>query len=151
MRIHTKQVFQMTDSGEYILLESHGYDYAGPVAQCFGGDTDETQTTTTTQEIETTTLGLQDIEGIGIAAGGDVEFNQDVTDLGAIQGAFDFAESSAGQAASLAEKSIAISGAAVKTVGEATRSDTSQALVKIAMFASLAVGVFFVARVFKGA
>ena len=76
---------------------------------------------------------------------------QTVTDLGAIQGAFDFAGDVGRQAGELSEQAIAISAGAVKTVGEATRGDTQQGLVKIAGFAALAVGVFFVANAFRRA
>ena len=114
------------------------------MAKVFGGKS----RTTTVQETTTTQVGLQDIEGVGIAATGDVEFMQTVTDLGAIQGAFDFAGDVGQQASELSERAVAISASAVKTVGEATRGDTQQGLVRIAGFVALAAGVFFVARAF---
>lgn len=143
MKINTRTVWQLTDDGMHIV-EQDSHDYDGPVSHAFGGKSSTTSITETTQEISTVNVA----EGVGIISQGDVEFNQTVTDLGAIQGAFEFAESVGDQAGELAERAISISAGAVKTVGEARRSDTSQSLVKIAGFAALAAGVFFVARAF---
>lgn len=146
MKINTRTVWQMDADGMHIV-EQDSYEYSGPVSQAFGGKSSTTSVTETTQEIQT-----QNVEsGVAIIADGDVEFTQSVTDLGAIQGAFEFAESVGDQAGELAERAIAISAGAVKTVGEATRSDTSQALVKIAGFAAAAVGIFFIAQSFRRA
>ena len=92
MRITTRLVFQMNNDGTFTELERDSYDYHGPVAQAFGGSS-KTRSTTTT-DIDTTQVGIESVEGIGIAAAGDVEFNQDitVTDLGAIDSSFEFAE-----------------------------------------------------------
>jgi hypothetical protein len=143
MKINSKTVWQMTDDGMYIVAQD-SHEYHGPVAQAFS-------TSDTTSITETTNIGIQDVQGIALGAGGDIEFNQQVTDLGAIQGAFDFADSISEQAGETVEQALGISAQAAQTVGEFTRSDTSQGLVKIAMFASLAVGVIFLARIFKGA
>ena len=143
MKINTKTVWQLTDSGMHII-EQDSHQYVGPVAHAFGGDSETSTSTTTTQDIDTTTLGIQDIEGTALAAGGDIEFNQTITDSGAVQGAFDFASDVSGQFVDLAEQAIAVSAGSIKTVGEATRSDTQQGLVQIAKFAALAVAVIFV-------
>lgn len=143
MKINTRTVWQMDAAGMHIV-EQDSYEYNGSVSQAFGGSK-TTSITETTQEISTVNVA----EGVGIISQGDVEFSQTVTDLGAIQGAFDFAGSVQDQAGELAERAIAISAGAVKTVSEAGRSDTSQGLVKIAGFVALAVGVFFVAQAFR--
>ena len=92
MRITTRLVFQMNSDGTFTELERDSYDYHGPVAQAFGGGS-KTQSTTTT-DIDTTQVGIESVEGIGIAAAGDVEFNQAITltDQGAIESSFEFAE-----------------------------------------------------------
>ena len=131
-----------------------------------GGRSSTASTTQSSQVVDTTSVGLQDIEGVGVAGGRDVEFTQNITDGGAIQGAIGVAESSfdfagefgddafnfasdvARQAGQTAQQAVATSAAAIKTAGDATRSDTSQALVQIAKFAALAAGAFFVARAF---
>ncbi len=132
-----------------------------------GGKSKTVNSQTTTQDIDTTSVGLQDIDGVGVAAGGDVEFNQTVTDLGAIQGAFDFAESSldfagefgddafdfandiAKQSGENVQFALATSADAIQKVGDATRSDTSQALVQLGKFAALAVAAVFAFRSFS--
>lgn len=92
MRITTKLVLQMNDDGSFTELERESYEYDGPVAQCFGGDTESTTETVT--DIDTTQVGIESVEGLGIAAAGDVDFNQTITqtDQGAIAGAFEFAQ-----------------------------------------------------------
>lgn len=160
MRINTKLVYQMTDTG-MILLERESYEYLGDVAQCFGGRSTTTGPTTT-QEIETTTIGLEDIEGIGIGAGRDVEFTQNITDAGAIQGAigvaessfdfagefgseaFDFASDIAQQAGQTAQQAVETSRQAIGVVGTGGQSEISGQLFKFGGIAAIALAAIFV-------
>lgn len=129
MRVTTKIVFQMNRDGTFTELERDSYEYHGPVAQAFGGDSDTESTTTTTTDIDTTQVGIESVEGIGIAAAGDVAFNQDITltDRGAIEssfefaeeigsGAFDFASDISRQAGETARAAVATSRQAIATV-----------------------------------
>lgn len=92
MRITTKLILQMNDDGSFTELERDSYEYDGPVSQAFGGSSKTSSTTTT--DIDTTQVGIESVEGIGIAAAGDVTFRQDITltDQGAIASSFEFAE-----------------------------------------------------------
>jgi hypothetical protein len=121
MRVYTKQVFQMHDDGSFELLECESYEHHGPVAQCFGGSTEST--TQATQITETTSVGLSEISGIGIAGGGDVDVSLETTDLGAIQGAFDFAEGAFDFASSVSEQASEVSQAAVASSLTGGQSD----------------------------
>lgn len=127
MRITTRLVLQMNADGSFTELERDSYDYSGPVALAFGGDSDTTSTTVT--DIDTTQVGIESVEGIGIAAAGDVEFNQQITlsDQGAIDasfefaeeigsGAFDFASDISRQAGETAQQAVAVSRQAIATV-----------------------------------
>lgn len=98
MRITTKLVLQMNADGSFTELERDSYDYNGPLALAFGGGSETTSTTVT--DIDTTQVGIESVEGIGIAAAGDVEFNQQITltDQGAIASSFEFAEEIGGGA-----------------------------------------------------
>lgn len=143
MKINTRTVWQMTDNGDYVLLEQESYEYNGPIIQAFGGRS-TTVGPQTTQEIETTTVGLQDIEGIGVAAGGDVEFTQTVTDQGAIQGAFDFATDIAGQGFQAAQQAVETSRQAIGLVGTGGQSEISGQVFKFGGLAVAAIAAIFI-------
>ena len=79
-----------------------------------------------TQTTDTTSLGLQDIEGTAVAAQGDVEITQNISDQGAIENAFGFADSFSenafefandvsAQASNLSERAIETSQQALAT------------------------------------
>lgn len=99
-----------------------------------------TTQTTSVQDIDTTTVGLQDIDaGIAVAAGGDVFL--ETTDLGAVQGAFEFGERSfdfagefgqeafqfgsdiARQAGQTAQEAVEVSRQAIATVATGGATD----------------------------
>jgi hypothetical protein len=166
MRINTKIVWQMNVDGTFTELGRESYEYEGPVACAFGGRSTTTGPTTT-QEIETTTIGLEDIEGIGIGAGRDVEFTQNITDAGAIQGAigvaeksfdfagefgseaFDFASDIAQQAGQTSQQAIEVSRQAIGVVGTGGQSEISGQLFKFGGFAVAALAaIFILPRVF---
>ncbi len=92
-----------------------------------GGKSKTQSESTVTQETSTTSTGLQDTEGFAVAGGGDVEVNLQTSDLGAVQGAFDFSEEfgrSAFQFASeVAESASESSQAALATVSTGGESD----------------------------
>lgn len=127
MKIYTKYVCQMNDDGTFTELESESYEYDGPVAQAFGGSSRTASTTTT--DIDTTQVGIETVEGLGIAAAGDVDFEQNITqtDQGAIESsfefagefgedAFNFASDVAQQAGSTAQQAVETSRQAIATV-----------------------------------
>ena len=127
MRITTKLVLQMNVDGSFTEIERDSYDYDGPLAQAFGGGSETTSTTVT--DIDTTQVGIESVEGIGIAAAGDVEFNQQITltDQGAIDSSFEFAQEIGGgaldfasdisrQAGETARAAVATSRQAIATV-----------------------------------
>ena len=127
MRITTKLVLQMHVDGSFTELERDSYNYDGPLAQAFGGGSETTSTTTT--DIDTTQVGIESVEGIGIAAAGDVSFRQDITltDQGAIDSSFEFAQEIGGgaldfasdisrQAGETARAAVATSRQAIATV-----------------------------------
>lgn len=166
MRINTKLVYQMTVDGMEII-ERESYEYDGPIACAFGGKSSTSAATTTTQEIETTTIGLEDIEGIGIGAGRDVEFTQNITDAGAIQGAigvaeksfdfagefgseaFDFATDIARQAGETSQQAVETSRQAIGVVGTGGQSEISGQLFKFGGIAVAALAaIFILPRVF---
>ncbi len=98
-----------------------------------GGKSKTQATTQTSQVTETTSTGLQDTEGFAAAAGGDLEVNLQTSDLGAVQGAFEFAEGAfefasdaAQRAAQSSERAIETSQAAVATVATKGQSDLSK-------------------------
>lgn len=130
MKVTTKAVYQMHDDGSFELLEKESHDYSGPVAQCFGGDSDTSSETTNI--VETNQAGIESVEGLGIAALGDVSV--ETTDLGAVQGAFDFTQNFAdsafdfandtqSQAADISERAIETSQRALATVATGGQSD----------------------------
>lgn len=106
-----------------------------------GGRSRTSSSTTTSQDIDTTQVGIEGVEGVGIAAAGDVEFNQEVTDLGAVQGAFDvvggsldfagefggeafdFASDIARQAGQTSQQAVETSRQAIATVATQGQSD----------------------------
>lgn len=171
MKINRSTEWQMTDKiGEYILLEQDSYKHEGAVSQCFGGRSKTESTTTTTQDIETTQFGQESITGIGLQAGGDIEFTQEVTDLGAVQGAFDvvggafdftgefaqdafdFANTSQRQASELAQRSIDTSQKAVATVATGGAVDLAGVNAKtIAIIAAAAAAIFIIPQIVRRA
>lgn len=130
MKIYTKCVYQMNPDGTLTELETESYDYHGPVAKAFGGSGGRTTTSTTsTQDIDTTSVGIESVEGLGIAAAGDVDFEQNITqtDQGAVEAsfefagefgedAFNFASDVAQQAGSTAAQAVETSRQAIATV-----------------------------------
>jgi len=128
-----------------------------------GGRSRTTAETTSIQDIDTTNVGLQDIGGIGIAGGGDVVANIEVTDLGAVQGAFDFAgdfgdgafmfaNDVARQAGELSERAIETSQQAVATLATGGQSDIARIDQKsIAIAAAALVAVLVLPQVFRRA
>ena len=163
MRIYTKRVFQMNQDGSFTELESDSYEHSGPVAKCFGGRSSTDSTTTSTQTVETTNVGLQDIAGIGVAGGRDVNVQIETSDLGAIQGAFDFtggfgesafefASDVARQAGETSERAIETSQLALATVATGGQSDLSRIDSRTIGFAIAAlVAVFVLPTLFRRA
>ena len=159
MRITTRLVFTFNDDGTFTELERDSFDYDGPVAQCFGGKSKTSSVVETTQVTETTSVGLQDTSGIGIAGGRDVSVQIETTDLGAIQGAFEFSESAfqfagdvARQAGETSERAIETSQAAIATVATGGQSDLSKIDSRTIGFAIAAlVAVFVLPQVFRRA
>lgn len=165
MKIYTKVVYQMNDDGTMTELESDSYDYDGPVAKCFGGDGGRTTTqTTSTQDIDTTSVGIESVEGIGIASAGDVNFNQEITqtDQGAVaasfefadeigDSAFDFAGDIARGAAETSQRAIETSQRAIATVATGGGSDVAGINQKtiVAVMAGLAA-IFIIPAIIRG-
>lgn len=170
MKINRKTEWQMTDKiGEYILLSEDSYEYAGAVSRCFGGRSSTAATTTTTQDTDTTQLGQEDISGIGIqSAGGDIEFTQEVTDLGAVQGAFDtvggaldftgefaqdafdFANTSQNQASAIAQRAIDTSQQVAATAVTGGASDLAGINQRtIAIIAAAAAAIFLLPQLIR--
>lgn len=133
------------------------------MSNLFGG----TRSNTSTAQTSTNTQRTQSLENVGTNVSdieGDVEFNQQVTDQGAIQGAVDIAgralqtvehtaDESFGFARDVSTQSNQVSRAAVDTlssaitrVGDATRSDTTETFRRVALYAAIAVAVIFGAR-----
>lgn len=88
MRINTRAVWQMIDTG-YVLLERDSYEYDGPCAAAFGGDSDTSTSSST--ETNTQNLNLQGIEGVGIAGVRGGRVNVETTDHGTVEAARDVA------------------------------------------------------------
>ncbi len=99
-----------------------------------GGKSKTQSESTVTQETTTTSTGLQDTEGFAVAGGGDVEVNLQTSDLGAVQGAFDFtqdfsesafefASDAQRQAGEISERAIETSQAAIATVATGGKTD----------------------------
>ena len=160
MRISTRTVWQMNPDGSFTELERESYDYDGPLAQAFGGRSRQTTQTTSTQDIDTTSVGLQDVQaGVAVAAGGDVFL--ETTDLGAVQGAFTFGERSldfagefgaeafdfgsdiARQAGQTAREAVEVSRQAIATVATGGATDlqagSTRQLLTVGALAALAV------------
>jgi len=163
MRITTRLVFQMNPDGTFTELERDSYEYDGPVALAFGGDSDTSSETTT--DIDTTQVGIESVEGIGIAAAGDVSFNQDITltDQGAIESSFEFAEEIGGgaldfasdvsrQAGETARAAVETSRQAIATVATGGATDLANINAKTIGFivAGLAA-VFLIPRLIRSA
>lgn len=148
MRINTKVVYQMNDDGSFTELERESYEYDGPVAMAFGGDSSSSTHTETSQDIDTTTVGLQQESGLGLAAGGDIEFRGTFTDQGAIQvaqniaersfdfsgefadEAFGFARDVATQSGQTSQQAVEVSRQAIGVVGTGGQSEITQQLFK---------------------
>ena len=176
MKINRRTEWQMTDEiGEYILLCKDSYEYRGRISRCFGGRSTTTAVTETVQDIDTTQFAQEDITGIGLQAGGDIEFTQEVTDLGAVQGAFDvvggtldfagetvgegfgfgrdalaFAESSQEQASAIAQRAIGTSQQAVATVATGGATDLAGINQRtVAVIAAAAAAIFIIPQVIR--
>lgn len=133
MKVTTKAVYQMHDDGSFELLEEESHHYEGPVAKCFGGDS-ETRSETT-NIVETNQSAIESVSGgIGISSLGDVSLELETTDLGAVQGAFDFTQNFAdsafgfandaqAQAADISERAVETSQRALATVTTGGQSD----------------------------
>ena len=128
-----------------------------------GGRSRTSSATTSTQDIDTTNVGLQETSGIGVAGGGDVTVDIETTDLGAIQGAFDFTQDFsedafnfagdvARNAGRLSERAIETSQAAVATVATGGQSDIQKIDQKTIGFALAAlVAILVLPQVFRRA
>lgn len=144
MKVNTKTVWQMTDNGMHII-EQESHEYEGPVAECFGGDSDTSSEVTTITE--TNQAGIQDNQGLAFASGsGDLDIAIETTDLGAIDQAFDFGQAAlqfgndqAGQAAQLAESAIASTGGALRTVQTGGVADLANIGSRTLIFGGLAI------------
>ena len=134
MKVTTKAVYQMHDDGSLELLEEQSHEYEGPVAKCFGGDSDTSSETTNV--VETNQSAIETIESgaLGISSLGDVDLEIQTTDLGAVQGAFDFTQNFAdsafdfandaqSQAADISEGALETSQRALATVATGGQSD----------------------------
>lgn len=110
----------MNIDGTFTKLESDSYEYDGLVAQCFGGRSRTSSATTSTQEIETTSVGLQDVQA-GIAVAGTGPISIETTDLGAVQGAFEFGESSLDFAGEFGREAFDFGGDIARQAGETSR------------------------------
>ena len=119
----------------------------------FGGGSKTRSTTETTTDIDTTQVGIESVEGIGLASAGDIDFNQTITqtDQGAVGSSFEFAEEIGGsafdfagdiarQAGETSQRAIETSQRAVATVATRGGSDIAGINQKtiIAMVAGLA-------------
>ena len=128
-----------------------------------GGRSSTRSDTQTSQTTNATTTGLQDTEGVAVAGGGDVNVEVQTTDLGAIQGAFDFSDqftSSAfqfandvsNQAAELSERAIETSQGALATVVTGGQSDLSKIDGKtIGIAVAGVVAIIVLPKLIKGA
>ena len=110
-----------------------------------------TQTTTNTQDIDTTQVSAEGEGNLVLNAGAGINFAP--TDLGAVDHAFDFAESiggsalqTLGQQSTQTQKTLAD---AITKVSDGTRSHTSQTMRRLGLYAAIAVAVIFVAMQFK--
>lgn len=160
MRITTCLVFEMNKDGTFTELERDSYEYEGPVAQCFS----KTESTTVT-DIDTTQVGIESVEGIGIAAAGDVAFNQNITltDQGAIDSAFEFADEFGGgaldfasdvsrQAGEISRAAIATSQQAIATVATGGQTDLAKTSGRtIAFVVAAFAAIFIIPRVLRRA
>lgn len=155
MRITTCLVFEMNKDGTFTELERDSYEYEGPVAQCFGGGS-KTESTTVT-DIDTTQVGIESVEGIGIAAAGDVAFNQNITlsDQGAIDSAFEFADEFGGgaldfasdvsrQAGEISRAAITTSQQAIATVATGGQTDLQKTSGRTIVFVVAAFAAIFI-------
>ena len=162
MRITTRLVLQMNADGSFTELDRDSYEYSGPITRAFSRS--DTSSTTVT-DIDTTQVGIESVEGIGIAAAGDVEFNQQITltDQGAIassfefaeeigSGAFDFASDISRQAGETAQQAVAVSQQAIATVATGGQSDLLKTSGKtIALVAAAIAAIFIIPQVFRSA
>lgn len=128
-----------------------------------GGKSRTASTTQTVQDIDTTSVGLQDTEGLAIGAGGDVEFTQNITDAGAVQGAFEFGERGFQFAEEFVSEAFDFAGgiaaqagetsqAAVATVATGGASDLAGINQRtILIIAAAAAAIFILPQVFRRA
>lgn len=110
-----------------------------------------TQNVTNTQDIETETVSTEGSNNLVLNADGAIHFAP--TDLGAVDHAFDFADNIGTRAlqtiASSQEQTQKTLASAITKVADATRSDTSETLRRLGLYAAIAVGVIFVAMQFR--
>ena len=157
MRVTTYAEYDLA-SGE--LLRRESYEYDGAIAHCFGGGSKTQSSTTTSTDIDTTQVGIERVEGVGIASSGDVDFAQHITqtDYGAVERsleyagefgerALDFAEDVARQAGQTSQQAVDISRRAVATVVTDGASDIAQSHTRsIAVLAAAAAAVLIASR-----
>lgn len=161
MKIYTKRVFQMNPDGSYTELHSESFNYTGAISQAFGGRSRSSSQQTT--DIDTTQVGIESVEGLGIAAAGDVDFNQNITqtDFGAVESSFEFAgefgergfnfaSDIARQAGETAQQAVETSRQAIATVATGGASDLAGINQKtIAVIAAAVAAVFIVPQLLK--
>lgn len=163
MRINTYTAWQMMPDGGFELLERVSYEYNGPVARAFGGDSEtsseETTITETTQEIDTTTIGIEDAN-FAIGAGRDVT----LTDPGLVafggealetvenvsERAFEFGSQESDRAMAASQAALGTLGQAITQVSDASRSDTTDTFRRIAIPAIIGISLVFVVIAFRG-
>ncbi len=117
-----------------------------------GGKSKTQATTTTTQVTETTSTGLQDTEGFAVAGGGDVEVNLQTSDLGAIQGAFEFGGEAFELVSKISENALETSQMALATVATEGGSDMSKIDQKtIGLAVAGLVAILVLPQIFKRA
>lgn len=128
-------------------------------ARFFGGDSDTSSSTT--EIVETNQAGIEQVEGFGIASLGDVDVELQTTDLGAVQGSFDFTQNFAesafnfandaqAQAADLSERSLETSQRALATATTGGATDLAGINMRtVAIIAFAAAAIFIIPQVIR--
>lgn len=123
-------------------------------ARFFGGDSDTSSSTT--EIVETNQSGIQNqTGGFGVSSLGDVDVEIQTTDLGAVQGAFDFtqdfsdsafrfANDAQAQAADLSEAAVQTSQRALATATTGGVSDLAGINMRMVAIVAAAVAAIFV-------
>lgn len=126
----------------------------------FGGDSDTSSETTNI--VETNQAGIDSVDGLGIASLGDVDLEIQTTDLGAVQGAFDFAQDfsdsalmfandSQSQAADLSERALETAQTTAATAVTGGASDLAGINAKVIAFIMVGlVAISLLPKLFKG-